>query len=422
VESETESTVRGFTTPGAAVTPPLRSTEDDEIIEMERFRSFVGRIMFACGKTEPCISNACRELTSHLTAPNEEHWKSLDHLIGYLKGGTHHGMKMRAPLGRQIVVFVDSDYASDRNDRKSISGHLVTIGGCLVSWQSKKQTGVTLSSTEAEFVAMSTAATEIKFVVSLLTEIHGTAPTMPSILKEDNTGAIFMAKNTAIGQRTKHVDVRHRFVNDMVLNGELFVDHIRSEENPSDAMTKNLPLPLHAKHVRVISEGKLGSLYDSTTTEDVKVYASTMLPPYGARSNDAVEQCNSATVRHDECPVVEYNGIDRDISDANTSTSPGHCDGWTMVHHNKAKSKTRRLTKSDKTWQSVNEIGAVEPTEEQDQVKALLNADTISVGDLIRVSSMSERSILFGIEKKTQENGMGPEWDQNGTRLGLALE
>ena len=111
---------------------------------------------------------------------------------------------------------------------------------------------MTLSSTESEFVAMSMVATEVKFIVSLLTEIGKLPPVLPSILKEDNTGAIFMAKNTAIGQRTKHVDVRYRFVNDMVLAGELLVDHIRSGENPSDCMTKNLPLALHAKHAGII--------------------------------------------------------------------------------------------------------------------------------------------------------------------------
>ncbi len=109
-------------------------------------------------------------------------------------------LKMRPPKERRVVAFVDSDYASDRNDRKSVSGYIVTIGGCIVAWQSKKQTGITVSTTEAEFVAMSTVATEMKFVVSHLTEIYKKAPLMPSLLKEDNTGAIFMAKNTAIGQ------------------------------------------------------------------------------------------------------------------------------------------------------------------------------------------------------------------------------
>jgi hypothetical protein len=104
--------------------------------------------MFACMKTEPTISNACRELTCHLNAPNETHWTALKYLIGYLKNEGFQGLKMRAPNDRRVVAFVDSDYVSDRSDRKSISGYLVTIGGCLVSWQSKKQTGVTLSSTE----------------------------------------------------------------------------------------------------------------------------------------------------------------------------------------------------------------------------------------------------------------------------------
>jgi hypothetical protein len=183
---------------------------------------------------------------------------------------------MRAPKDRRVVAFVDSDYASDRGDRKSVSGYLVTIGGCLVSWQSKKQTGVTLSSTESEFVAMSMAATEIKFVVSLLTEIFKGPPTLPSILKEDNTGAIFMAKNTAIGQRTKHVDIRYRFVNDMVLCKDLSVEHIRSGDNPSNMMTKNLPLALFAKHALIVSAGQLGTLYDLQNTEDVESHSATV--------------------------------------------------------------------------------------------------------------------------------------------------
>jgi histone deacetylase 1/2 len=304
-----ESGIKEFSTPGASVTPPLRSSVDDEIIDMEPFRSFVGRILFACGKTEPTLSNACRELSSHLSAPNKEHWKALSHLIGYLKTGGFQGIKLRVPEDTQVVAYVDADYASDRNDRKSISGYLVTIGGCLVSWSSKKQTGVTLSSTESEFVAMSMVATEIKFIVSLLREMmsvghnghHGNdrddqnGPTMPSILREDNTGAIFMAKNTAIGSRTKHVDVRYRFVNDMVLAKELSVQHIRSGENPSDCMTKNLPLALFAKHAALICEGHLGRLHEPKNTEDVKSYAATV---GGSNGNTVtVGGSNGKTVR-----------------------------------------------------------------------------------------------------------------------------
>jgi hypothetical protein len=269
--------IRDFNTPGPTGAPPTRSSTEDTIIEMEKFRSFVGRLMFAAGKTEPTICNACRELSSHLTAPNAEHWKRLSHLMGYAQTKTLLGYKLRPPRDRRVIAFVDSDYASDKDDRKSISGYFVTVGGCLVSWGSKKQSGVTLSSTEAEFVAMSIAATEIKFVVSLLTEIGGEPPSLPSILREDNTGAIFMAKNTAIGQRTKHVDIRYRFVNDMVQQGDLSVVHISGDENPSDVMTKNLPYALHAKHNSTIVNGTLGKFYDPRNTEDVKPSRATVV-------------------------------------------------------------------------------------------------------------------------------------------------
>jgi hypothetical protein len=282
--------------------------------------------MFAAGKTEPTICNACRELSSHLTAPNAEHWKRLSHLMGYAQTKTLQGHKLRPPRNRRVVGFVDSDYASDKDDRKSISGFFVTIGGCLVSWGSKKQSGVTLSSTEAEFVAMSIAATEIKFVVSLLTEIGGESPSLPSILREDNTGAIFMAKNTAIGQRTKHVDIRYRFVNDMVQQGDLSVVHIPGDENPSDVMTKNLPYALHHKHTRTILDGLLGKLCDPRNTEDVKPSRATVVPT----------DTTSRVVRPSSTP---------DNGQASTGTSCSAvsqinaCEnGWTLV-----KSKSQKI-------------------------------------------------------------------------------
>jgi hypothetical protein len=344
------SDVKERSTPGASVTPPLRSTPEDEIINMEMFRSFVGRILFACGKTEPTIANACRELTSHLTAPNEEHWNALSHLVGYLKTASLQGIKMRTPDDLRVVAYVDSDYAGDRNDRKSISGYLVTVGGCLVSWMSKKQTGVTLSSTEAEFVAMSNVATEVKFIVSLLTEImgggpdgsdgEGKGPIMPSILREDNTGAIFMAKNTAITPRTKHVDIRARFVNDMVQAKELSVEHIRSEENPSDCMTKNLPLVLFKKHAALVCDGMFTRLHEPTNTEDVRSYCATV-GTVGGIDGTTVRRDND--VELDSTTVPKYDCSKTNCSCGSTSSNVHQEEdlGWTIVGKGSKKYKTK---------------------------------------------------------------------------------
>ena len=126
-------------------------------------------------------------------------------------------------------------------------------------------------------VGTSMVAMEVKSVVSLLTEMDNGSPVLPSILNKDNTGTIFIAKNTAIGQRTKHVDIRYHFVNNMILAKELLVEHIRSGENPSNAMTKNLCLALFGKHASIILDGLLGNLYDPQKTEDVKSYCATVL-------------------------------------------------------------------------------------------------------------------------------------------------
>jgi hypothetical protein len=101
------SSIKMFSTPGAAVTPPLRSSPDNKIILNEEYRSCVGLIMFACGKTEPTLSNACRELTAHLTAPNDEHWTALMRLRGYIKPGTNLGIKVHMPKDTRVVAFVE---------------------------------------------------------------------------------------------------------------------------------------------------------------------------------------------------------------------------------------------------------------------------------------------------------------------------
>ena len=148
-------------------------------------------------------------------------------------------------------------------------------------------------------------------------------PVLPSILNEGNTGAIFMAKNTAIGQRTKHVDIRNRFVNDMILVKELLVEHIRSGENPSDAMTKNLPPALFGKHASIISDGLLGTLYDPQNTEDVKSYCATVDV---SSATVPCGQCSDSNGTLATCSVDRVSEVDSNV-------------GWTTIH---SKSKSRR--------------------------------------------------------------------------------
>ena len=144
--------------------------------------------------------------------------------------------RLSRPLA--IISCVDSDFAINKETRKSTMGYLVLLGGCLVSWSSKAQPSVTLSSTEAEYVTARLCGMEVNFVTMLLDELKVDYP-KPSMLFEDNTGAIFIMKNDQVRQRTKHIDVKFHHVRDMIKAGDLVVLYIRSEDNPADIMTKN---------------------------------------------------------------------------------------------------------------------------------------------------------------------------------------
>jgi hypothetical protein len=150
---------------------------------------------------------------------------------------------------------VDSNYATDKEDRRSVSGGIHTVGGTIINWMSKTQASVTLSSTEAEYASLASGATQVKFVQQLLQEIADC--TTPGIILEDNTGAIFLVKNQQVGSRTKHIDVRHHYIREMRERGQVEVMFVRSEKNSSDILTKNVPEKLLVAHAKDIRNGNL---------------------------------------------------------------------------------------------------------------------------------------------------------------------
>jgi hypothetical protein len=130
------------------------------------------------------------------------------------------------------------------------------MGKTLVNWRSKKQTGVTLSSTEAEYVALSHAATEAKFLLMLLEETTGTFHG-PAIIHEDNQGAIFIANNDSLGQQTKHINIRYRYTNQLIQEGLIVLKYIKTDKNYADLETKNVTEAIHTKLAPRIYDGTM---------------------------------------------------------------------------------------------------------------------------------------------------------------------
>jgi len=145
------------------------------------------------------------------------------------------------------------------------SGLVTTLGGAIVLWGSKKQSTVTLSSTEAEYIALSNCAQEAKFLQMLISEL-GFKTVRPGIIYEDNMGAIYLSKNDHVSARTKHIDIRHHFLRELQDQGDIEVVKIDTSENPADISTKNTRESTHTKHAERIRMGHL-PVHDR---EDVK--------------------------------------------------------------------------------------------------------------------------------------------------------
>ncbi len=228
--------------------------------------------MWFCKKIMPECGNAVRELASHMDNPGEAHWRAMERLIGYIANHEPATLILRKPRDLKVYGYVDSNFATNKDNRKSVTGYVLTIGGCLVSFSSKTQPSVTLSSTEAEYVAASTCATEIKFIQMLMEEVMPWETIRPATILEDNTGAIYLMENQAVGNRTKHIDIRMHHIREMMSGEEprLRVIFTPSELNFADPMTKNVTEAIHGVLIADLKGGGIADrIFEIVDREDV---------------------------------------------------------------------------------------------------------------------------------------------------------
>ena len=209
-------------------------------------------LLYLVKYSRPDIANPVRELSKVLDCSTKTAFKELLRMIKYVLDTEDLGLKISPKIQDSrkpwdLVCYSDSDYAGDPDTRRSVSGYVLFVQGVPVSWRSKANKTVTLSSTEAEWIALSEAVKEVMFVVQLLDSMR-IKYHLPVTVRVDNIGAIFMSKNINTSSRTKHVDVRTKYVNEFCENGIIKIIFISSSENISDIMSKNLSADLNAKH------------------------------------------------------------------------------------------------------------------------------------------------------------------------------
>jgi hypothetical protein len=139
------------------------------------------------------------------------------------------------------VGYSDADWGRDLNSRRSTTGVIVLLNDAVVVWKSCKQPTVAISTMEAEYMALTDAAKEIKWIRQLFDELHyGITPRPSTILKTDNQGALALAKNPVHHTRSKHIDIKHHYIRETIAQGIVWLEHISTSDMAADFLTKPL--------------------------------------------------------------------------------------------------------------------------------------------------------------------------------------
>ncbi|KAG6590624.1 Integrase catalytic core protein [Phytophthora cinnamomi] len=211
------------------------------------FREAVGALMHLMTSTRPDIAFAVGYVSRFMENPQVEHWIAVKRIFRYLQGTKSHGIRFSPGKDIDFQGYSDADWAGDLSDRKSTSGYLFQVAGGPISWGSKKQSSVSLSTSEAEYIALSLAIQEGKWVHKLLCEILVAAGGVTPELKifEDNQSCIKMTKNPVNHGRAKHIDIKYHHIRDEVKRGEVIVEYCETATMLADIMTKGLVGPRH---------------------------------------------------------------------------------------------------------------------------------------------------------------------------------
>lgn len=203
------------------------------------YREAVGSLMFLQIVSRPDISFAVNIVSRELENPSEKHWLLVKRIMRYLKGTINVGI-LYSKNG-MFEAYSDADFAGDKIARKSTSGFVCKFANGPITWQSKKQQCVALSTTEAEYISAATVTKEIIWLKKIFNECKINITTYNLYI--DNMSAIKLIKNPEFHQRSKHIDVKYHFVRDNYQKGEINVTYVKSEEQIADIFTKALPKP-----------------------------------------------------------------------------------------------------------------------------------------------------------------------------------
>jgi hypothetical protein len=217
------------------------------------FARLLGELQFLANSTWPDISFAVNRLATYTANPSLQHVTALKRILRYLAGTKNRGIitysKTPNNTNRNINIvygFADAAFAN-HDDHKSTSGYIFLVAGGAITWKSKKQMMIALSSTEAEYVALSEVAREACWLRNLFEEL-GFPLKFPITIKGDNDSSVSMAKNQQFHNRSNHIAIRWHWVRELIEQDLITIENCQDPQQTADILTKALPCPKHTRH------------------------------------------------------------------------------------------------------------------------------------------------------------------------------
>ncbi|KAK9675528.1 hypothetical protein RND81_11G012900 [Saponaria officinalis] len=219
----------------------LRKDDGNERVDETQYKQVVGSLMYLI-VSRPDLMYGVSLISRFSARPTKSHWLAAKRILRYIKGTTDLGVFYRKGESNfKLLAFTDSDYAGDLDDRRSTSGFVFMLGYGAISWGSKKQPVVALSTTEAEYIAAALCACQCIWLRRVLKKI-GLEEKTGTVIMCDNSSTIQLSKNPVFHGKSKHIDVKFHFLRDLVNDGIVNLSYCASENQVADIMTKPLKL------------------------------------------------------------------------------------------------------------------------------------------------------------------------------------
>ena len=203
------------------------------------YRSMIGSLLYLTA-SRPDIAFSAGVCARFQTESKESHLFAVKRIIKYVSGTVDLGIWFTYDSGAIISGYTDSDWASSCDERKSTSGGCFYVRNNLVVWHSKKQNSISLSTTEAEYIAAGSCCSQLLWMKQMVKDYGIEQDTM--VLYCDNMSAINISKNPVQHSHTKHIDIRHHFICELVEDKTIALEHVETEKQLGDLFTKPLDL------------------------------------------------------------------------------------------------------------------------------------------------------------------------------------